>query len=134
MHEKVMYWVEMAKYDLDTAMVMLKGKRFLYVGFMCHQAIEKIMKGYFVFVKDDNPPYTHNLSYLADTSGLSAYLDEDQKDFINLLEPLNVEARYPTHKERLTKSLSNEKCKEIVKETERLYQWIKLSDIEQNCE
>jgi HEPN domain-containing protein len=126
-----MYWVEMAKYDLDTAKVMLKGKRFLYVGFMCHQVIEKIIKGYFVSVKGDNPPYTHNLSYLADKSELSACMDEEQKDFINLIEPLNVEARYPTHKERLTKSLSNEKCKEIIQKTERLYQWIKqkLSDV-----
>ena len=51
MKEKIQYWIEMAEYDLETAKVMLKGKRFLYVGFMCHQVIEKILKGYFVFVK-----------------------------------------------------------------------------------
>jgi hypothetical protein len=35
------YWFDIAEYDLETARVMLQGKRFLYVGFMCHQVIEK---------------------------------------------------------------------------------------------
>ncbi len=65
MKEKVQYWIEMAEYDLETAKVMLKGKRFLYVGFMCHQVVEKILKGYYVFVKGENPPYSHSLNYLA---------------------------------------------------------------------
>ena len=125
MKEKVRYWMDMAEYDLETARVMLKGKRFLYVGFMCHQVIEKILKGYYVFVKDDNPPYTHNLSYIADQSRINDKMTEEQKDFIDLLEPLNVEARYPKHKERLMLSLSDERCKEIIQKTEGLYQWIK---------
>ena len=116
MKEKIRYWMDMAEYDLETARVMLKGKRFLYVGFMCHQVIEKILKGYYVFVKDDNPPYTHNLSYIADQSRINDKMTEEQKDFIDLLEPLNVEARYPTHKERLMLSLSDERCKEIIEE------------------
>ena len=41
MNEKVEYWFESANYDLETAKVMLDGKRYLYVGFMCHQVIEK---------------------------------------------------------------------------------------------
>ncbi len=46
MNEKVLYWIDIAEYDMETAKVMLEGKRFLYVGFMCHQVIEKILKGY----------------------------------------------------------------------------------------
>ena len=125
MKEKIQYWIEMAEYDLETAKVMLKGKRFLYVGFMCHQVIEKILKGYFVFVRNDNPPYSHNLNYLASQSGIYDKMTEDHKDCMDLLEPLNVEARYPTHKERLMKSLSGKRCKEIIQKTEGLYQWIK---------
>ena len=131
MKEKIEYWIEMAEYDLETARVMLKGKRFLYVGFMCHQVIEKSLKGFYVFEKKDNPPYTHNLSYLVDQSGISDKMTEEQKNFIDLLEPLNIEARYPTHKERLMRSLNDERCKEIIQKTEGLYQWIKqqLSDV-----
>lgn len=43
MNEKINYWIEIAEYDLETARVMLEGRRFLYVGFMCHQVIEKVM-------------------------------------------------------------------------------------------
>ena len=37
MSDAVEYWLEIAKYDLDTADAMLSAKRYLYVGFMCHQ-------------------------------------------------------------------------------------------------
>lgn len=125
MKEKVQYWIKVAEYDLETAKVMLAGGRFLYVGFMCHQVIEKVLKGYYVFVKSDNPPYTHNLTYLAGQTGIYSKMAEDQKDFIDLLGPLNIEARYPTHKERLMQSLNEERCKEIIEKTEGLYRWIK---------
>jgi HEPN domain-containing protein len=130
MNEKVQYWLGLADYDLETARVMLEGRRFLYVGFMCHQVIEKILKGYYVFAKNDNPPYTHNLSYLAEQSGIYGKMTEEFKGIMDIIEPLNVEARYPTHKEKLMQTLSYEKCKEIIRKTEELYQWIKkqLSD------
>jgi HEPN domain-containing protein len=42
MNERVTYWTEIADYDLETAKAMLASKRYLYVGFMCHQTIEKL--------------------------------------------------------------------------------------------
>ena len=125
MIEKIQYWIGIAEYDLETARVMLENKRFLYVGFMCHQTIEKIMKGYYIFIKNDNPPYTHNLNYLASENGIYKKMTEEQKDTMDLLEPLNVEARYPTHKEKLMQTLNYERCKEIIDKTEELYKWIK---------
>jgi HEPN domain-containing protein len=125
MQEKIEYWFDMAEYDLETAKAMLKGKRFLYVGFMCHQVIEKAFKAYYVSVVRDNPPYTHNLHYLAEKSDLYDAMTEEQKDFTDLLAPLNVEARYPTQKERLMQSLSEQRCKQIIQKTEGLYQWIR---------
>lgn len=50
----------MAEYDLETAKAMLDTKRHLYVGFMCHQTIEKGLKA--VIAKTgDFPPKIHNL-------------------------------------------------------------------------
>ena len=69
-NSKVQYWIELAEYDLETAEVMLNTKRYLYVGFMCHQVIEKMLKGYFVYVKDETPEKIHNLTKLAKHSGL----------------------------------------------------------------
>lgn len=64
MDEKVKYWIELSDYDLETAVAMLASKRFLYVGFMCHQTLEKAFKAYFTFLQDDVAPYSHNFSYL----------------------------------------------------------------------
>ena len=44
-NDNVKYWQEISKYDLDTAKAMLESKKYLYVGFMCHQVIEKIIYG-----------------------------------------------------------------------------------------
>jgi len=130
MKEKVHYWIEIAEYDIETARVVLSGERFLYVGFMCHQVIEKMLKAYYVYVKDNNPPFSHNLSYLAKQSEIYDKMSEDQKDLLDLLDPLNVEARYPTHKERFMQSLNKERCIEIIAKTEGLNEWIRqqLSD------
>jgi len=46
MSDKVKYWIELSDYDIDTAYALLKSKRYLYVGFMAHQSIEKILKAY----------------------------------------------------------------------------------------
>ena len=121
MDKKVKYWIELAEYDLKTAHVMQKGKRFLYVGFMCHQVIEKSLKGYYVFIKRDNPPYTHNLTYLAEQSGLYQKVMDNYRDTIDILEPLNIQTRYPPHKEKILKSLDKKRCQEIIQLTEGLY-------------
>ena len=124
--ETTKYWIELAEYDLQTAKVMLKGKRYLYVGFMCHQVIEKILKAYYVNKQEKNPDYTHNLSSLSIKSEVYNDFSEKQKDFIDLLDPLNIESRYPTYKDRLLKSLNKTKCKEILSNTMELFNWIKM--------
>jgi HEPN domain-containing protein len=125
MNEKTKYWLEMAEYDFETARVMLQGRRFLYVGFMCHQTIEKILKAFYVCKLKENPPHTHNLTYLAQQTRVYDNMSEDQKSILDILEPLNVESRYPTQKEKLMQTLNYERCEGIVKKAEGLYQWIK---------
>lgn len=58
---EIEYWLDLAKYDLETAKAMNDTKRYLYVGFMCHQVIEKALKAYYARRFEDAPPYTHNL-------------------------------------------------------------------------
>lgn len=125
MEEKVKYWIELSDYDFETAEAMLISGRYLYVGFMCHQTIEKIMKAYFTQIKNETPPFTHSLSYLAKKADLLMLLPEELKETIDILEPLNIETRYPTYKERLIKSLTKEKCVEIITKTDQLRKWIK---------
>ncbi|MEA3446679.1 MAG: HEPN domain-containing protein [Bacteroidota bacterium] len=53
-------------------------------------------------------------------------MSEQQKDFIDQIEPLNIEARYPSHKERLIRSLTESKCLEIIKKIKEVQTWIKV--------
>jgi HEPN domain-containing protein len=125
MDSKIEYWIGLSDYDLETAVAMLQSKRYLYVGFMCHQSIEKAFKAYYIKLKLETAPYSHSLSYLAKQGDFYELFSEKQKEFIDQLEPLNIEARYPSHKERLLKSLNEIKCNEIIDNTKELQKWIK---------
>ena len=125
MNDKMTYWIEMSDYDFDTAKAMLETKRYLYVAFMCHQTIEKILKAYWSKVLEEPPLKIHSLSRLAEKSGLDKDMSEEQMDFIDELEPLNIEARYPSYKERLMKSLTSNRCKDLIELTDKLRTWIK---------
>jgi len=120
MSDKTVYWVDISDYDLGTADAMFRTGRYLYVGFMCHQVIEKILKGLYTKQTGLIPPYTHSLAYLAQKTGLLDILNEQQKDFLLKLEPLNIEARYPADKEKMTKELTEPVCISLLKNTSEL--------------
>jgi HEPN domain-containing protein len=134
MVNNVKYWTELAEYDFDTACAMLQSKRYLYVGFMCHQVVEKMLKAYWSAQSYTPPLKIHALSRLAEKSGIDKFMSEEQLQFIDMLEPLNIEARYPSYKEQLLKSLTPTTCKNIIEQTNNLRVWIrsKLSDLLDN--
>ena len=130
--KKVKYWINIAEEDFSLATYLFAGEKFLYTGFMCHQAVEKSLKA--VIARncgdDEIPPKIHNLLVLADKAQIYTKISENQKVFISQLNPLNIEARYPEYKDEIAKTLSNQICKQIITETEELLCWIKklLSD------
>jgi HEPN domain-containing protein len=121
---KVTYWVDLAAYDMDTARAMLQSGRLLYVGFMCHQVAEKMLKAWWASARGSSPPYTHSLATLAAGSGLFEQLDPAQRALLDTLGPLNIEARYPTDRQRILASLTPERCQALIGQTEELRQWI----------
>ena len=124
--DKAVYWLDSAEYDLQTAQAMLETRRLLYVGFMCHQTIEKVLKGVFVSRRpEEELPYIHKLRRLANLSGISEEMSEEQLSLLDVLSPLNIEARYPLQKSRLLESLTVERCENMIQETEALHLWLK---------
>lgn len=124
MNDKVEYWVDLSRYDLETAKAMNESKRYLYVGFMCHQTVEKALKAFIVKRTMKNPPYKHNLTLLAEKSSIYQEMSDVQKDFLDFLGPLNIEARYPTTKDKILAILNDEKCKELINRTEGMFEWL----------
>jgi HEPN domain-containing protein len=123
--DRVKYWDFLAEYDLATADAMLTGGRFLYVGFMCHQTVEKALKALHWSVAGVEPERTHSLIRLARQTGIYPELPGDWQDLLDLLDPLNLEARYPTDKDRVLASLTRERCTEIIEGTRRMYSWLR---------
>lgn len=125
MNDRVAYWVDIADYDYDTAKALMESKRYLYVAFMCHQVIEKMLKAYWSKVLDTPPLKIHTLSKLAEKSGLLEQMSEEQLKFIDSMEPLNIEARYPDYKMSIQRRLTPNVCLHIMEGTNSLRQWIK---------
>ena len=123
--EKIEYWLSGAHYDLVSAEAMLKSKRFLYVGFLCHLVVEKCLKAYFWHIHKEAPPYTHNLLLLSEKSKFDQCADEKHFALFNELMPLNIQSRYPEDKELLLKALNEKKCREFYKKTKEFYVWTK---------
>jgi HEPN domain-containing protein len=125
MDSRVKYWIDLSDYDLETAEAMLHSKRYLYVGFMCHQTLEKVFKAYYTDLSNETAPFTHSLSHLAKKGQFYLMFSDKQKDFIDEIEPLNIETRYPSDTARLLRSLTHSKCTEIIQSTKELQLWIK---------
>ena len=123
--EKVKYWIDLSDRDFETAEWVMKGGYNLHAGYVCHQAVEKILKGYFAKTKEDTPPFTHDLIGLAQKTDLFDLLTDEQKEFIRTLNPLNIEARYPEYKNKIVQMMTKETTQNILTKTKEIMQWIK---------
>ncbi|HPE15946.1 MAG TPA: HEPN domain-containing protein [Oscillospiraceae bacterium] len=62
--DKYKYWLMLSQYDLDTARVLIDGERWVYVAYMCQQALERQIKGMYVYHIGKEAPKSHNLGFL----------------------------------------------------------------------
>ena len=122
--EAVYFWIEKSRDELESARIMFDAGRYLYTGFMCHQAIEKALKAYYVFVHDKRQPHEHNLDKLINLVKLSDELDDDKRQTLTKLKPLYIKTRYEDEKNRTAEVLTDSYCKKLLAETEVLLEWI----------
>src|SRR3989344_144577 len=71
MRSAVENWIASADYDLKTAANLFKSRKYIYVVFFCHLAIEKVLKAIVCKRLNEMPPYTHNLNRLIELAGIS---------------------------------------------------------------
>jgi len=119
-------WLSLAEYDLATAQAMLQTKRLLYVAFMCQQAIEKILKAWYVKHRGTTPPYTHNLLRLIADMPWKDDVDSRMLGTIETLNSCYLESRYTEDIEELAAALTETRVNEVLESTRELFGWIKL--------
>ena len=117
-------WLEIVEEDFSVAEDLFKTKHWLYVAFMCHQTIEKLLKAYWVSKRDDDPPYIHDHKRLAEGCGLYQEMTHEQRVFLTTIREMNIEARYREYKNRLAASLNEQSAKNILDQTNQMKQWI----------
>jgi HEPN domain-containing protein len=126
MSEKIIKnWLDLAEYDLESAKVLLNGKRFLTMAFSCQQAIEKILKAIYVKEKSITPPYTHNLIKILSELSINEKIDDKKNNFIENLNSYYLETRYTEEIDNINKILNQEKSKIIFDDTKDLFEWLK---------
>lgn len=62
--DKYHYWTMLSDYDIETAAVLVEGKRWVYVTFTCEQAVERLLKGMYVYYSGKEAPKSHNINFL----------------------------------------------------------------------
>jgi len=123
MDKIVSHWVERAEYDLETAKSMLDTGRYLYVGYMCQQAVEKVLKGIIAQQNKENLPI-HNLNRLAQVAGIENDLNAEQFNFLAELTPYCIEARYGDYRESLSEIINEQRAREVYAKTQEIFQWL----------
>lgn len=121
-------WMERAKYDLNTASALMDARKYLYVAFMCQQAIEKMLKAVLIREGKEVLPI-HNLVRLAELSGIVLKMSEAQKEFLADLTPYAIAARYGDYKRNLSEIINRGKAKKLLAETETMFRWLKRKGI-----
>lgn len=117
-------WLDIVNEDLSVAELLFNNGHWLYTGFMCHQVIEKSLKAYWCTCRDDDPPYLHDHRKIAQGCGLYTKMDDEQKDFLEGIKQMNIEARYQETKDSVARTLNRETTAMILETTKQLHAWI----------
>jgi len=116
-------WVISAEYDLETATTLLGNKRYIYVVFMCHLALEKTLKAILTEMLGELPPYTHNLNRLIEMAKIA--LPREYQVFVDKINLQSVPTRYPEDFKKISKEFTRKIAEDYLKQTKRTMRWLK---------
>ena len=122
MKKEVKNWADSASYDLETAEHMFNTGRYIYTIFMCHLAIEKVLKAKVEEITGKTPPRTHNLRYLVKLSGIEP--SKENFEFISKLSDVSIVTRYPDDFGELQRVYDRGVAQKYLKEVKEVFQWI----------
>jgi HEPN domain-containing protein len=101
--EVIQFWLSSSDKDFHTMMHLYQTGDYMWSLFIGHLVIEKLLKAYYIYKKDENYPMIHNLLRIAEKAGMD--LNEDQQLFFSTVTGFNINARYDDYKQSF-----NQKC------------------------
>ena len=102
---------------------MLATERYLYVIFLCHLALEKLLKAHVAEFTQTVPIKTHDLIYLVKKSGLEP--PEKYLDFLGKINTASIPTRYPDDLQRSLKEYPKSVARNYLNQTVELIEWLK---------
>ncbi len=116
-------WIALAEYDLETAVHMLATGRYLYVIFLCHLALEKMLKAHVTEITQSIPAKTHELIYLVKKSGLE--MPQNHLEFIGKINTASIPTRYPEDLQNAVRDYPEFVAQSYLQQTQEVIQWLK---------
>lgn len=116
-------WIALADYDIEIARHMLATERYLYVIFLCHLALEKLLKAHVAEVTQTVPIKTHDLIYLVKKCNLE--FPENHLDFVGKNNTAGIPTRYPDDLQRSLKEYPKSVVNNYLNQTVELIEWLK---------
>jgi len=123
MGKDVENYTSSSEYDFATAKHLLKAGRYVYVIFMCHMSLEKMLKAIFSKRLNRPAPKTHNLLYLVKET--KTELPPEHFDFVSKINNASIVTRYPEDFKKLISSYARQVAKEYLEKTEKILSWLK---------
>ena len=120
MRPDVERWLLQGKEELDTAKVDFKGGKWFAAAFWTQQAVEKVLKAVYLFIKKESPGTTHSLTFLGRELGVP-------QEFWGLLRDSTKDyylSRYPDASEDIPFLMYHKEDVEMsISKAEELLQW-----------
>ena len=119
----IKYWIELSDDNFKSMLNMFKSKEYMWSLFVGHLALEKLLKAYYVKVKDKKIPFIHDLYKLALKCELGP--NESQKDSLQYITLFNVQTRYEDYKRDFYKKCTKEFAEKNIELIKELRNWLK---------
>jgi HEPN domain-containing protein len=91
--------------------------------FIGHLVLEKLLKAYYVKVKDKRIPFSHDLYKLALQCELE--LTESQKDSLQYITLFNIQTRYEDYKRDFYKKCTKDFAEKNIERIKEIRNWLK---------
>ena len=123
MRDDTRNWIASAEYDLETAQDMFDKGRYVYVVFMCHLALEKMLKAHVTEVTQEEAAKTHSLVYLVRKAGLRP--SKEMAGFLGDITNESAPTRYPGDAGEPLAKYTREVGESCLRSTREAFKWLR---------
>lgn len=114
MQEPVRKYIQACQDDLEAARILIEAGQRFYTPFLCHQALQKILRGYFLETHNRYPPMNDDLLALADATDAGSRLDASSRRFAQSLSIYPQVVSNPVYRQKILQATEPDKARETL--------------------